>query len=334
MKIAVIGTVMRDEIHTARGERRESFGGILYNVVALAAMTRRTDRILPICHLGAEHLELLRERYFSRTPQIDASGIRISPDGTDQNVLRYRTQSDREEQMTINTPPLAADHLSEAVDARAILINFINGREISLDALRELRASTNAHLHLDIHNLGKKIDATGRLAPHGLPDWREWLALVDTVQANEWEAELITGRKPTTEEEYRAFVLELLSVPALKAAALTIGGLGSVLVHRLARDGRPRLLRVPAMPVAEIVDTTGCGDCYSSAFVLELLRSGNVAKAALLATTLSGLKTQGGGLDDLGNIARGLELSAYKASPELLERIQQGYLGELIELST
>lgn len=331
MKIAIIGTVMRDEITTVRGEQRESFGGILYNTMALASMTRRSDEIRPVCYLGAEHLDTIRRRYFASHRQIITDSIRISPDGSDQNVLRYRSANDREEVMTINTPRLDTEHLREASDARAILVNFINGREISIESLRGLRLSTNAHLHLDVHNLGKSVDASGSLQPTGLANWRDWFSLVDTIQANEWEIELITGRKPQNEEEYRQGVVTLLSVPNVKAAALTIGGLGSILAHRMAPGGEPRIVRIPAMQTDEIVDTTGCGDCYSSAFVIEILRSGNPVRAALLATTLSGLNTLGGGLEDLAVRSQGLELAAFRSFPRLMGQAHDGYMGQPLE---
>ncbi len=336
MKIAVIGTVMRDEIHTVRGERRESFGGILYNLLALASLTRSTDRILPYCFLDADHLQSLNKEYFFEFPQISTATMFPSPTGTDENILRYQTSSDREEIMTIRTPELEMKHMLTLLDASAILVNVINGREISLELLGELRSQTEAHVHLDIHNLGKELDEKGKLTPKGLPNWRDWLAQVDTVQANEWEIELLTGTKPTTEEEFRKAALEMLSVRNIKAAAVTIGGKGAIVAHRMADDKKPRILRYPAIDVKEIQDTTGCGDCFSSAFVVGMLRYRNPARAGLLATTLSGLNTQGGGPDTLAAVANGLEANAKKHFPELYVQIAKGWLGEPVdeELST
>ncbi|MBI5154014.1 carbohydrate kinase family protein [Candidatus Poribacteria bacterium] len=328
MKIAVAGTVMRDEIHTVRGERRESFGGILYNVLALAAMTTGEDSIRPICALGADHLAAIREQYFSRYRQIDCRGMRENPDGTDENILRYRTSSDREETMTLHTRPLSEADLEPARDCDAVLINFINGRELSLEVLRQLRASSHAWLHLDIHNLGKRLDESSRLLPSGLPDWRDWLAQVDTVQANEWEIELLTGRKPESEIELNESALELLSIPNVKAAAITIGGRGAVVAHRMSQDAAPRLLRFPALTGFDAVDTTGCGDCFSSAFIVELLKSRNPARAGLVATVLSGLNARGGGLEALASDVS-LDAAARHTFPDMTARIAQGWLGAL-----
>ena len=329
VQIAVIGAVMRDEIHTWRGERRVSFGGILYNLKALAAMTGPGDRVRPFCFAAREDLIAIRDEHFRETPHVDFATALACDAGTDENVLRYRSPSSRDEVMTLRTPSLGTEHLDRAREADAILVNFINGREIARETLAELRAETEAHIHLDIHNLGKTVDDSGRLTPKGLPDWREWLELIDTVQANEWEVQLVTGKKPETVEEYEAAALEFLSVPTLKAAAVTVGGAGSVLAHRLAEDGRPRVLRIPALDVDDVIDTTGCGDSYSSGFVTAMLRTGNPARAGLVASALSGLNTRAGGLASISGRSE-VETAAKTRFPELYTKIENGWMGETV----
>lgn len=327
MEIAVIGAVMRDEIHTWRGERKVSFGGILYNLRALAVMTGPGDRIRPFCLAAREDLVSLRVEAFRDVPHVDFETAIACDEGTDENVLRYRDPASRDEAMTLRTPPLTIEQLGRARDADAILVNFINAREVSLDTLAQLRASTPAHIHLDVHNLGKAVDASGRLAPVGLPDWRDWFGQADTVQANEWEVELITGRKPASEEEYAEAALRFLSVPGLKAAAITIGGAGSVLAHRADPDGAARLVRIPAIDVDEVVDTTGCGDAYSSGFVTAMLRTGNPARAGLVASALSGLNTRRGGLAAINGRSE-VESAAKERFAGLYDRVQGGWTGD------
>lgn len=331
MKISVIGTIMRDEIHTVSGEKRESFGGILYNVITLASLMRSTDTVEPICYVGEKHLDSIKNTYFEMLPQIRLLSLKTCKEGTDENVLTYRTDSDRNEKMTIHTPALSDEQIAAASTSAAILVNIINGKEMSLPQLAALRGKSKAHIHLDIHNLGKTISADGTLTPTGLPNWREWFQLVDSVQANEWEIQLLTGVKPETEEQFRTAILQLMSVREIKAAALTIGGRGAVMAHRLGDEsGKIYLLRIPALQTEKVVDTTGCGDCFSSAFVVGMLRYQNPAKAALMATTLSGLNTKGGGLETLFMRARKLDKNAQDSFPELFAKVTEGWLGEEI----
>jgi len=329
VKISIIGTVMRDEIHTQDGQKRESFGGILYNVIALAHLTRGTDTICPVCCIGSEHLDQIKSKYFESLKQIRLSGVVENEKGTDENILKYRSNSDRDEQMTLNTPPLNEDQINDAKDSAAILVNIINGYEISLEGLRDLRAKSNAHIHLDIHNLGKEIDESGKLVPKGLPNWRDWFAQVDSVQANEWEMELITGKKPETEEELRQSVLHLMSVSQVKAAAITIGMRGAIMAHRLGEDtSKVYILRVNAIDIESATDTTGCGDCFSSAFIVGMLRYQNPTKAVLMATTLSGLNAQGGGLEKLSECAKRLDKNSQLHYQSDWRRAAEGWYGE------
>ena len=51
---------------------------------------------------------------------------------------------------------------------------------------------------------------------------------------------------------------------------LTFGEHGSVAFHQ------GRTFQCPAVKVANVVDTTGCGDCYQGHFVAEYLKTGDI----------------------------------------------------------
>lgn len=329
MKIAVVGTVMRDMIHAPDGACRESFGGIVYNALALASMVRATDRILPFCHAAREDIDLLSTAYFARRPQFVSDNMVPNPGGTDQSVLRYREGGEREETVTIRTPPLSLDHLKPARDCDALLFNMVSGREVSLEHLHELRRRSTAHFLLDAHNLCRSVGPDGRLVPRRLDDWRDWFSQVDTVQANEWEIENILGARPVTEDEIRQAVLELMTSTNLQAAIITLGARGSVVAHRRTADKSPRVARIPAMATTTATDTTGCGDCYASAFLVGMLRSKNPVKAGLLGAAMSAFNAQGGGLDALiKQRTSSLDESARRAFPDLWRKMEQGWNGE------
>lgn len=325
MDISILGTVMHDEIVTLDGQRRESFGGILYNALAIATLVRPSDRVRPVCQIGDEHFALLREQFFRRFPQIATEDIEVSTVGTDSNRLVYRTASARDEVMTIRSRPLEPSRLARAVHSQAVVVNFINGQEVSLEVLRWLRGHANGLIHLDVHNLGRRRDAQGRPVPSALPEWRDWLANVDTVQLNEWEAEVLFGTRPQTPEDGEAIVREMLSVESLRAAVLTMGGAGAVMAHRRV-DGQIRIVRVPAIASMKIVDTTGCGDCFSAGFVVGWLRRRNFAYAAVLASTVSNLNCEQFGLEGVTQIANVNE-TMREHYGSLLEKIEKGWDG-------
>lgn len=328
MKIAVVGTVMRDDIRTPDGARRESFGGILYNAMALAAMVRASDRIVPVCFLAREHIETLRGRHLSGHAQIATGSIRACAAGTDENLMEYRNGTERSERLTLRTPPFEVSDLAECEDSHALLVNFVSGREMELGTFRLLRRMTRGLLHLDVHNLVRRVDDEGRLVPAVLPDWRDWLAQVDTVQANEAEAGFMLGDALRTEDDRRAAAVEMLAPRNVRAAAITLGAEGCVVAHRLALDGAVRVVRLPAIADEQVSDTTGCGDCWSAGFVVGMLRHRNPARAALLATAVAGLNAAEPGIDGLAGRARRIEETLQRRFGDALAMIDRGWLGE------
>lgn len=319
---------MRDEVVAADGSRRESFGGTAYNAMALSSMLRTSDRVVPILFASREHVDALRGRVFAARPQVSFAGMRACSEGTDENVLTYRTGNDRDERMTLRTPALQIQHLAECEDSHGLLVNFVSGRELSLDTMKMLRRMTRGLVHVDVHNLCRKLDADGRLVPGTLPDWRAWLGEVDSVQANETEAEIVLGRPVRTDAEVRSAVLEFLSLRNVRAACITLGAGGCMVGHRLGPDGALRIARLAALEVSNVVDTTGCGDCWASGFVVGMLRHRNPVRAALLGTTVAGLNASGSGLETLPDRARRLEDTMLNRFPAVLAKIERGWLGE------
>ncbi len=320
MDISVVGAVMHDEIVTPDGRTRSSFGGILYNVLALCTITRPTDYIRPFCQIGADHIETLTRQCLSRHGQIDQSHVRVNPRGTDTNRLVYRSASARDERMTIHSDPFDPERLLAAAGSDAVLVNYINGTEVPLETLRWLRRNMRGMIHLDIHNLGR-VPGGGRFDA-----WPDWVENVDVVQFNEWEAERFFGEVPSTPPQQEQAVLRFLSVRGPRAAVLTLGEGGCLLGH-VRPDGGIRLVRVPAIKPETVVDTTGCGDCFSAGFVVGWLRWRSFPKAALLAVTLSSLKTRLFGLQELASL-RDVVGAMQRQFGDTIARIDSGWDGE------
>ncbi len=327
MRIGLFGTVMHDQIYGLDGQPFESFGGILYNLLALAAAAGPQDELVPFGRISPEHLDRLRRTTLAELPNVDLSHLYPNETGTDSNILRYVTPTSRRERMTVVSPPLGPGEVRGAASCDAALVNFISGHELTLATFRELGRLVRGPVYLDVHNLGRKRENGIPVKGHRFHDWPEWFRHVTMVQGNEWEAERFFGFHPTEEDEYRTAAAFLLSRPGPRIATLTLGGQGAAMAWRKEGNGEMRYARIPALPGQQIVDTTGCGDCFSAGFLMEFLRTGSELRSALFASTLSGLKCQRKGLESLLGLEDPTPLMR-EAYGDWIEEIERGWQGD------
>ncbi|ADV42958.1 adenosine kinase [Bacteroides helcogenes] len=97
---------------------------------------------------------------------------------------------------------------------------------------------------------------------------------VDIVFANEEEARAFTGKEP---EEALGIIAKMCSVAVVK-----MGARGSLL-----RKGTEEI-RVQALPVAKVADTTGAGDYFAAGFLYGLTCGYSLEKCAGIGSILSG----------------------------------------------
>jgi sugar/nucleoside kinase (ribokinase family) len=316
-----------DQIVTHDGRRKRSFGGIAHNMMALSGIRDERTTVCPIAKVGANRFDEVRG-LAAGVPGVDTSGlVRIDQPLTEVD-LTYKSISYREELMRYLPPPLAVNDLAPALESDAVLVNFITGMEIDLEGLRALRSQTRAILHLDVHS---KVTRWGPDGSGGqkswvpFADWREWFGCFDVVQMNEFECEMVLGREVKTEQDFLEAACEMLTAGPM-AAIVTLGPLGSVIAHRA--EGKQYRFACPAMPVDPVVDTTGCGDCFSAGFCFNYLQSKNAAAANLAANIVAGTNCKYAGLGDLGQ-ARGALDRITEVFPGLGDKVASGWLGEL-----
>jgi sugar/nucleoside kinase (ribokinase family) len=324
MKIGVIGSIMQDEIFPYNGERKESFGGILYNVLALASIFQDEAEICPVCWVGESQYPEIRRLYLDRLRNVNVAGIKKNPSGNDQNTLRYITPDRREEKMTLRTPPLAISDLKPALDAEVLLINFITGREIELSTLEDIRLNSRAFIFLDVHNLCREVDADGHLRPRRVSHWKRWAELVNALQANDEEIALFSGAKWTKPPELLAIAQTILDI-GTQYVLVTLGSKGSMLAYR--KNSELYHFQMPVTKPRAMMDTTGCGDSFSAGFLRGLLAYHNSLKAIALASVVAGLNCESSGLMGARGV-RDAEKRLADAHGELIHRIEKGYAGE------
>ncbi len=284
-KIAVAGTINRDTIHLHHGKTVETWGGLLYSIKYLCDQAGpAAAQVSPIVNLGRDAfdpvMKILRGfRY------IDVSHVKRVPEKNNHCFLHYHDQSHKCEILKGGVPPLTYGRLTPALDSDLLLVNFISGSDIKLDALEKFRARFHGLIYLDIHShtLGRRRVKGGyRRHLRRPPHWKRYAACSDILQMNGIEFELLSGKDLSRKNVIDFFAHE---VNHLKCLAITLGDKGCLIVYR---KNAIVLRRVSAVEVQRVHDTTGCGDIFGAGFAMEYLRSRDPLKAARNGVLLAG----------------------------------------------
>ncbi len=162
---------------------------------------------------------------------------------------------------------------------------------------REVPEGVNAQAAQAAKSTGSTVilDAGGADGPLSA----ELLAAVDVLSPNETELARITGLPTDSDDQVVAASKALLDRPGSGVAAVItkLGARGSIFVGDPALGagqdaGRRTAWFQPAFPVAEVVDTTGAGDCFTAAVGARLAAGATVAEAMRFASAAGALCVQ------------------------------------------
>jgi len=101
------------------------------------------------------------------------------------------------------------------------------------------------------------------------------IGMADYLSVNDYEAEMIAQKTGRSIESF---------APELKALIVTLGAHGS----RVYADGR--VIDVPVVPAATVVDPTGCGDAFRAGLLYGIAHAWSVEKACKLGSVLGSIK--------------------------------------------
>ena len=288
-KIAVIGTINRDTVTRADGSRHEGYGGILYNLAALSALAPSEFSLCPITNIGRDCSQQILNR-LAQFARLELQGVRTVAKPNNHCILRYRDAANKTEVLKGWVGGVSRGQLQTVVDAKLILINFISGADISRRNLCWLRGRCEGNIYMDFHSrtLGRHRDGSRFLRRP--VDWKEYLDCADIAQMNELEFELLSGHKA---DEISCTDFLKRKLDRTRCLIVTRGSLGCFIMQRLGATIRFR--SIPAPRVAQVTDTTGCGDIFSAGFIANYLTTGSEVVAASYATKLASWRV---GLND------------------------------------
>lgn len=285
--VAVLGPIPYDRITTHRGEVIEKYGCVLYTVAALSALLDEDDRICPVVHVRRCDEEAIRE-LLGQFPQVDLTGVRASDDRGDVVELTYLDQNRRDERQTHFMAPIRPEDVEFVIDADAFVCVPITDYQVAQDTLRYLKEHGHGTILLDAHGPTVALTEGGARRHRLWIDRDAWLPYLDILKMNLEEAGCSwfpPGSSPSTTS---AHPLALADLPAfaehcldrgVTAVCVTLDEEGCVVYHRDADGGLVEDV-VGRLEVADVIDTTGCGDSFAAGMSYGYLVADDAVQAA------------------------------------------------------
>ncbi len=299
--VAVLGPIPRDHITTHKGEVIEKYGCATHTTIGLSRLLGDKGIVYPVSHVRKKDREGV-EAVFAPYANIKTGYIRDEADQGDVIRLKFLDQNNRKETQTGFMNPIVAEDVRPLLHADVFVCVPITDYEVPLETLKYIKAHSSATLIFDAHGPTNTVDVLGT---RHMRFWIErdlWLPYIDVLKMN-----LEESRCCWFEKEYHVSQLKPLHSPdtehldalaahvlgkGVKALIVTLDAGGSAVYFR--EKGTIRKEIVPSVPVADVVDTTGCGDSFAGGLGFGLLQDhSDYVHAARYANALGAQRTQG-----------------------------------------
>ncbi len=297
-KIGLIGSITHDFITSDSGCKREGLGGILYQAAAFSGLG--WECVL-FTNLGQDLLPLVKNTT-ALWERLDTESCALVPGPGNRVHLHYPAGGERQEVLESVVPSLDPHPALHNLDSLDFLVFVINsGYDISLKNWRKIVAAADCPLWLDLHSLPLSKNLGSPRTYRSTPEWKDWAAEVDYVQANAAEMAAAGG--------WPGQVLSEAELDELGHTALEHGTRAVFVTHgqQGVRVITPHGSRNIATRDAEIVsDTTGCGDVFCAAVVSRLQESESPLQAAVYGVRLATEAVRVAGVQETFDLTRRL----------------------------
>jgi sugar/nucleoside kinase (ribokinase family) len=300
LKITVIGTINKDTIIFPTGKRTESFGGIMYNLSALAGLGGKWVSIYPICNLGYDVYNEV-EKILKRYKNVKLNGINKVRKKNNHAFLFIDQNNQRKEILQNRVPALRFDQVKPYLGSNLILINFISGFDIKLDDLKKIRRKTDALTFMDVHSLTLGIDKDGKRFLKAPKDWQEYIKQADIVQTNLIELSTLSGKELRSWKEAQDFGKHVLSLgPCM--LLVTLGEDGAVMIQREGKEYQFK--KCKGIKVRGFKDATGCGDVFSAGFLVCYFHTSDFVRSLVFANRVAAEKCKISGVEGVAKVLK------------------------------
>ncbi len=311
MTVTVVGNITRDTLifPDRNWQIINGLGGSLYTVSALASITSQEIRL--VCNVGkdtiGEVIDLL-----GKFPNVNLSGIREFKGNHFHCYILFASPYGTQFDEGIEIPASYAQVKPYIHDSDFLLVSPMTGFDLSLQTLKQIKASSKCPIYLDYHILSLQRDVMGNRYLRRRKNWFEWCSNCDYLQMNQFEAESLASFPIKSENDIMSFAKPILKT-GVTSVAVTLGENGALICWK-DYDKRIFTAKLDADIVPNVVDTTGCGDVFASGFIIKLMDTKNILESYQFANTVAGEKSGFSGIDGFADFRRKYEQSVFVSS--------------------
>ncbi|MHA1648896.1 MAG: carbohydrate kinase family protein [Candidatus Helarchaeota archaeon] len=269
MTIFVIGHLAIDEVIIDGKERPYSLGGTAAFSSIVCSRLAAPENVSVISKIGPD----FPETFLSILTKfnVDIQYIKRVKRHSTRYVLEYWNDERKLTLKSVCAPITIEDFPKGITNANLIYFGPI-ANEIPLETIINTKEISNSLLALDIQGLIRFRDSDGTLYFRSSEKIDEILSYIDIVKLDLAEAQIVTGASKLRD------ITTYLSQLGLKLFIITKSRGGSILYY----DGK--IVKIPAILLKQIYNTTGAGDCFFSSFLVEYLRTNDPFVAIQFAT--------------------------------------------------
>lgn len=266
--ICCIGHITLDKVITPRFEAHMPGGTAFYFAKALKNFNH--DGFKLVTSLGDTEMDVVEE---------------LRADGIDVDVIPCRKSvyfenkygedmNNRTQRVLAKADPFTEENLKD-VDSKIYHLGTLLADDFDLDVIKALAGK--GIVSVDVQGYLRKV--VGEDVVHVDYDKkREAMPYISILKANEKEMEVLTG----TSDPHEA--ARILSNWGCKEVLLTLGDKGSLIYTG------GEFYNIPALPPADLVDATGCGDTYMAGYLYKRSRGASYQEAGTFAAAMCTLK--------------------------------------------
>lgn len=301
-KVAVVGPIPRDHITTYKGEVIEKYGCITHPTIGLAQLLEGRGTVYPVSHIRKVDMPAVRE-IFTPYSAINMVGVSDEADSGDVIKLKFLDQNFRVEKQTAFMNPIMPKDMAPFIDCNVFVFVPITDHEIALDTLKFLKEHSSGTIIFDGHGPTHTMTIGGDRHKKFWVERDMWLPYIDILKMNleeSWctwfkheyaESELTDLLDNIGQDHLRPMANYILD-QGPKALIITTDATGCKIFTK--ENGSLKEDFVPSIYMANVVDTTGCGDSFAGGLAYGLLaRKDQYNIAAMYANALGAQRTQG-----------------------------------------